>query len=663
MNIQNFEQYERQKNALLAAYGLVIESGMLPVDLTGPEQVRERVEDLRASRFLVAVCGRIKAGKSTLLNALLFRDWVMPTDDMPHTAKNTLIEYGTVEALEVTFFNAGEWKALGLQLSRGPASTNDEFLGEVTEARERGATEDRWIQTEAIVERGFPLVDLFKFVTPVEKGGLYTPFVKQVKVIHPHPWLKLVTIADTPGVDDPYKFREDQTKQFVTRANAVLFVTYAGQAMAQPDFDFLNEYLMHVPPDRRLIAVNKVDTLQRGSADVESYLAGLAGSPEPAIKNVFGTRSSIHMVSALGALIAESEESGRPLKGQYGFYRDKMAKTGHLRAEYNGVDALRLKVEERLVTHHGRNILDGHQRFLTSLFERKERQLKTAVTLDLSRLDDLKQSHEGLAKQIRAIETEIGKMEAAVRAGSKNLGKDCNRALGILTKAFAKAHWTTVENTKSRLEELGHIDVFGEKAGWVFVTCFGKEKVALEEAIDECMATCERGFLEFTSELQLLWLGWESASVLADSLSLSLGEAQTILGKMHREIGSTARLDQISEESTGWIQRLFNTAGGRRRAASAVSVHIEAQLIAGLDTMCGEISSMLKAKIDEQSAHVGKHLKATQEGRLSDKEKLLEGRRDGALEHASLTASLAANRAELLQIEQISNRVKLRFAE
>ena len=236
--MQNFGDFNTRKLALLQAYETVLRSDILPVDETGPAQLEERRKDLEDERFLVAVCGRIKAGKSTLLNALLFQDWVMPTDDMPLTAKNTLVEYGEQKALEVTFFNREEWNALTAQLRAGDSRMQEEFFAEVGQSEGHDVRERDWVKPEGRIERFDSLDGLRKFVTPVERGGIYTPFVKRVKVIHPHPWLRLVTIADTPGVDDPYKFREDQTRQFVTRAGAVLFVTYAGQAMSQPTSTF-----------------------------------------------------------------------------------------------------------------------------------------------------------------------------------------------------------------------------------------------------------------------------------------------------------------------------------------------------------------------------------------------------------------------------------------
>jgi len=207
----------------------------------------------------------------------------------------------------------------------------------------------------------------------LSEGGKYTPFVKEVKVSHPHLWLKSVTVADTPGVDDPYKFREDHTTSFVSQAGAVLYVTFAGQAMAKPDIDFLNKYLLHVPSEKRIIAVNKVDELRDGgTSEVQAYLKGLQAHSEPSIRNVFGVSGSVMFVSAMGGLIAQMLARYEQIPGELGsFYLPRLQKSGYLQPAKHGIDALRQKVEERLVNRKGKDILNGHAAFLNALFERK----------------------------------------------------------------------------------------------------------------------------------------------------------------------------------------------------------------------------------------------------------------------------------------------------
>ena len=655
--MQNFEQYESHKQALLKVYQIVVESDLLPIDATGVQQVNERRQDLEVGRFVVAVCGRIKAGKSTLLNALLFRDWVMPTDDMPHTAKNTVVEYGLEEELEVTFYDREEWNALMAQMHASAVHIGDEFFLEIAQAAQKGIHAKDWIKAQARLERFDCLDDLFKFVTPVEKGGIYTPFVKAVKILYPHSWLRQVTIVDTPGVDDPYKFREDQTKQFVTRADAVLFVTYAGQAMSQPDFDFLNDYMLHVLPERRLIVVNKTDTLKRGSTDVDAYLDDLMKSPEPAIRNVFGKRDSVHMVSALGGLIFEAEQAGRALPDDYVYYRKQMAASGFLDPVKNGIDALRLKVEERLVTHQGASILDAHIKFLESLFERKRRQVNAELTLKLARLDDLSLTQDQLLVHATEIESEIATMEETLNFQKKALEVENHGYFVTLKGAFRKAASETISRTKQEVNLETDINVMGHGAAWIFFTCFDVEKKKLEDAHQVCIRKIEDRFKKFAEEMRASWSRWRSSASLDASLSVSVYETMDSLHSLAGNIGTTEQLNKLRQESTYFYQRWFNTSGGRKETAAAIGEFLHKQLNAAMDSKYKDVEKELKGELQQKISQIGEQLSSVQQGRLRDKQKLLKGHHDRKVERATLQREIAAIHERLNTLEQLEKNV------
>ena len=56
------------------------------------DTLNEEFLNLKKAPFTVAVCGEVKAGKSTLLNSILFGDNILPTFDTPLTAKLTFIK-------------------------------------------------------------------------------------------------------------------------------------------------------------------------------------------------------------------------------------------------------------------------------------------------------------------------------------------------------------------------------------------------------------------------------------------------------------------------------------------------------------------------------------------------------------------------------------------
>ena len=58
------------------------------------EEIERIIDDLRESRFELAVIGQIKAGKSTFLNALTERPCLLPADVNPWTAVITRLHFG-----------------------------------------------------------------------------------------------------------------------------------------------------------------------------------------------------------------------------------------------------------------------------------------------------------------------------------------------------------------------------------------------------------------------------------------------------------------------------------------------------------------------------------------------------------------------------------------
>lgn len=656
--MKSFTDYEQRKTSLLHAYDAVLGAGILPIEEIGQAQVEDRRRDLENGRFLVAVCGRIKAGKSTLLNALLFRDWVVPTDDLPLTAKNTLIEYGTVPALEVTFYDRTEWDALTRELTSSDRKVADEFFGEVEESSRHGVTEASCILEQAMVRHSDRIADLATFVTPAARGGIYTPFVKQVRLTFPHPWLKSVTIADTPGVDDPYKFREDQTKKFVTRAGAVLYVTYAGQAMAQQDFNFLNQYLIHVAPERRLIAVNKSDTLQQGTADVEDYLRSLRDSPEPAIRSVFGKADSVRMVSALGALIGEALKEGRTLSDDNAYYRKLLEKSGYLDAGKHGIDSLRSLVEERLVSQDGASIVRDHAKFLTALFERKRRLAQRDISLLETHLFALGQTEEQLRTEIDEIHQQLALMERTLKKGENQVKKTFGSVVHRLSETFGLVCIKIVGQVDQKLKQETDIDSLGTNAAWHFATGFTNERASLEKALIACVDGIETSLKDFGDSLRTTWADGPSAGYMDDTLSYSLYDTLHILKNLQNDIGSAEQLEKVREESTLFFQRWFNTNAGRSKAVAAIVNKLQVRLNEAMQTESDRVKETLHDEVKTQLARVAGQLKKAQATRLDDLKKLTQGRANRTADRAQTSVNIAAIEAELAQSEKLKASIQ-----
>jgi GTPase SAR1 family protein len=69
-----------------------------------PESVVKTQQNLEANKFLLAVVGKVKAGKSTFINALLTQD-ILPTDSLQATAAIIEISHSKTPFLRITYAN------------------------------------------------------------------------------------------------------------------------------------------------------------------------------------------------------------------------------------------------------------------------------------------------------------------------------------------------------------------------------------------------------------------------------------------------------------------------------------------------------------------------------------------------------------------------------
>ncbi len=307
-------KFGKDRQRLLHWYDRVGDTPLLHDDEVTIQALNERREGLLTERFVVAVCGQMKAGKSTALNALLFGASILPMSVTTMTAKITLISSaGDADpSISVTFYDSDEWPRI-VDAIRTNQYSWEEFEEALELAAQGGVWSDELIQRPAKRIEVPGLDSLDQFVAVPDDGGLYSPFVKSVELKASDPWLGSVVVADTPGVNDPNKDREALTKKWVLQADAVVYLTYAGQAgMTQDDVEFIDENLLHIPANRRIIAVNKIDLVQDPS-QVLSHLDDLRQS-SVRMRSLLGDEDSIILCSALGALIDRALSERRELE-------------------------------------------------------------------------------------------------------------------------------------------------------------------------------------------------------------------------------------------------------------------------------------------------------------------------------------------------------------
>ena len=399
--MKDLQDYQTRKAVLCEWYDRVIENNKLLQ--TDVKALQEAKSNLQNGRFIVAVCGEMNSGKSTLLNALLFSEEVLPSFATTMTAKIALMDGDKTERIEATLYTPDEFRHV-VEASK-PDERSAQELAEAREsARAEGLKESDLLTDPARVVSEDGLDKLAQFAAVCNRGGIYSAYVNSVQLWADRPWLHQVTVADTPGTNDPNPVRDNITRDWIKRADAVVYVTDAGQAgINASDVKFIDEHLAHIDPQRLIIAVNKCDN-QPNTEAIQSHIRKTQASDDLRMKSLFGNDDQIVIISGLGALISAMQEAGRPLSEDLTWHARKLSDKGYLEPERHGLARLRNTIERRIIATKGDGIIQAHQRRLDSIFENADTgisQDKAILTANRDVINASTKEREEEAKRIK----------------------------------------------------------------------------------------------------------------------------------------------------------------------------------------------------------------------------------------------------------------------
>ena len=190
----------------------------------------------------IGVIGRVKAGKSTFLNMLIFNGKeILPRAFTPKTATLTKIEYSSENSIEVEYYSAEEWNSIKALAKSDIVSEEINAAKELVEATERtGINVDSYTAKKReiiLFESENNLIgELNRYVG---ENGEVTPLVKCVTLFINKPELEGISIVDTPGLNDPVVSRTDRTRQFLEKCDTAFFLSVASRFLDKNDFDLL----------------------------------------------------------------------------------------------------------------------------------------------------------------------------------------------------------------------------------------------------------------------------------------------------------------------------------------------------------------------------------------------------------------------------------------
>ena len=651
--MMDLKGYQEHQDLLGGWYDRVIEADeLLQVNV---DALLEAKSNLYEDRFVVAICGEMNSGKSTLLNALLFEDEVLPSHVTTMTAKIALMEGDTTERIEATLYTPDEFQRVKDACSSNPQAYNELITARET-ARYKKLKESDLLAEPARVLSEDGLHGLVQFAAVCSEGGIYSVYVKSVRLWADRPWLHQVTVADTPGTDDPNPERDKITREWIQQADAVVYVTFAGQAgMTDQDVKFIDEHLAHIDPGRRIIAVNKCDRAPNTEA-VRNHIRKIQNSEDLRMKNLFGADDQIVLVSGLGALISAMQHTGRPLSEEMKWHiGGELSAKGYLEPELHGLEKLRTLVEQRIIATKGDGIIQAHQRRLDSVFEHASKRLSQDRTVLENNIKAVSASRTDRDKERDQVIRSINSISSHIDSAREKFSKELDESLSTLDESINGVSENVSRKIAETIDNVRQIDNMAGQAHWSLQHELHKERRSLEKAIRNLVNRIQRMLDDEENQL--------SDALLASGLGARVSQthllpisARTICkdaeAKLIENLDREA-LKEVVDEATAWWQRTLNTKGGRKDAAERLKPELEGILVKALSN----IPKHTKRELDKLGQEAFESMAGSCRDILERRRELLEELEKGDLsdeeKEAQLSKELGEVEKRMLQVETL----------
>ena len=615
--IQNLQDYQTRQAALCEWYDRVVENHeLLKADV---EALQEAKSNLQEGRFIVAVCGEMNSGKSTLLNALLFSEEVLPSHVTTMTAKIALMEGDETERVEATLYTPDEFRHV-VEASKQDERSAQELAEARETARAEGLRESDLLTNPARIISEDSLDKLIQFAAVCSRGGIYSAYVNWVQLRADRPWLHQVTVADTPGTNDPNPERDKITREWIQRADAVVYVTFAGQGITGPDVKFIDEHLAHIDPQRRIIAVNKCDT-QPNEEAILNHIRKTRDSEDLRMKVLFGNDDQIVLVSGLGALVSAMQEAGRPLSEDLTWHASKLSGKGYLDPERHGLDRLRNVIERQIIATKGDGIIEAHQRRLDSVFENADAGISQDKSILTAKRDAINASQEERREELDRVGGNIASISSVVGNTRKKFEKDLDEAKGPLQESINETIRKVLQEIDDDLSRMRVNNMAGIAMG--IGNHLYRNRNVLAQAIRDIVSKIEGMLNQAENDL--------SEKLLASGFTVDQGpwyhllqiSSHTICQEVEAELRNKLNhetLQSTVKAATTWWQRILDTSPGKSGAVKQLKIKLESLLQETLDGLSGHIDRELRNRGQEAL----KTMEESCQRILGERQKLLE---------------------------------------
>lgn len=651
-----FEEFRTKKDKLLKAYEIIKSNSNFSNSLS---DIDNQIVDLTNQKFFVSFTGQIKSGKSTLLNALIFGDQVLPVDDTPYTEKITHISYGEKPNFKAYFYNQKEWENLKNHRCDDKENYFEKYIAPKIEYsfEKSGVYEAEVITEKGLVETSTDMSFLKEYIAC---NGTYTPFVKECSIYYPSELLKDLVFVDTPGTNDPDPYRSQITKDWIGRAKANIFVTYAKRAFDDSDISFIDEYLLHIPSAHRLIAVNKIDTVS-DEEDLEAWIDEVSSNQKFQRRGIFTDKNKIFRVSGLGALIDKMLQKKINLSQNFEYHADKLDEKGYLDPDRHGIEGLLDAICRTLMQNTAELLLVAHREFILKLFEKSLRQINI-------------QREELTQKKLLNIEKKevLEKKRAEISATKKFISNRFqyfqeNDIASIRSKLDHELPYKMksikdqiIDIIEANIKQINNIYRYENEVLWIIKHTIEDYDQMIWETANEAATGLAKDLISsverFKEDLQVDSILSEELMQLTFQVHFSNLLYQLKIFA-NNQFGSEVIADLV-KENTNFLQRWFNTRGGREKVESIVMSKAKAYIGDSFDVKVirpaiEEINSQLRnifEKIETDIATKVENLSTELEKAIDDK-----NNRKQAIEDIEMKSAELEDRK--IQITSLQNEI------
>ncbi len=560
----------------------------------GPEAAKKAqrlVKQLKSFEPSITMIGQIKAGKTSLVNAMAGRPDLLPADVNPWTSVITSLHLNTPlppDAPRATFqfFDQNEWDHLvenggriGELSSRAGA---DEEMKKVRaqiahmyeKTRERlgrkfelllGQRHSYAELDDDLVQRYVCMGDDFDDISVQEQQGRFADITKSADLYFDASFLPMpLCIRDTPGVNDTFMMREQITIKALRDSRICVVVLSAHQALTSMDMGLIR-LISNVKSREVIIFVNRIDELSDPANQIGEIRASILqtlkdnNGPEHA-EVLFGSAYWANL--AINGDLTEIVEDSADALFNYAesVVGDSVTdmETNELVWQLSGLPHLYDALAERIAEGAGAERL---------LSVRKSAQnhvggLRASSSLVSMRLDgnDVKSMEpDVLRAHLDAIDN---KHISALEAGLDVVFEKFSRRIDQSNKRFLDR---AVENLIQHLETKGENEIWQYSPDGLRILL----RTGYQVMKKDFTATCQNALAVAANDLTTLY--GEAFGVQADGFQVSPPDAPQIPPPV--SLGQTIALDLQTSWWKGWWQR----RKGYRSFASEFYALIEAE--------------------------------------------------------------------------------------